>query len=105
MTAPTCPFCGEETVADEVDIGVGVIRGPEGCPACGAYQGDDEREWRPPEADRLPAEAFRRLVLEVLALRRVEAAARPLLGEDHSHDDRPHARLRWSLAHLDEVRS
>jgi hypothetical protein len=30
----TCPVCGGETEQDEVDVGVGVIRGPRGCPAC-----------------------------------------------------------------------
>lgn len=32
----TCPKCGcEECHRDEVDIGVGVMCGPYGCPACG----------------------------------------------------------------------
>lgn len=30
-----CPKCGEECWRDEVDIGVGVIHGPHGCPGCG----------------------------------------------------------------------
>lgn len=32
----TCPKCGcDECHCDEVDVGVGVIKGPYGCPACG----------------------------------------------------------------------
>lgn len=30
-----CPKCGEECHRDSVDIGVGVMHGPWGCPACG----------------------------------------------------------------------
>lgn len=30
-----CPKCGEECFRDEVDVGVGVIYGPWGCPGCG----------------------------------------------------------------------
>lgn len=29
-----CPKCGGELVRDEVDIGVGVMLGPAGCPDC-----------------------------------------------------------------------
>lgn len=29
-----CPRCGAELVRDEVDIGVGVLFGPAGCPDC-----------------------------------------------------------------------
>lgn len=29
-----CPNCGGECECDEVDIGVGVLHGPYGCPAC-----------------------------------------------------------------------
>lgn len=36
MPQPTCPKCGSEDLyRDEVDVGVGVVRGPYGCPACG----------------------------------------------------------------------
>ncbi len=31
----SCPRCGGQTDADEVDIGVGVMRGPRGCIDCG----------------------------------------------------------------------
>jgi hypothetical protein len=31
----TCPKCGDECCRDEVDIGVGTIYGPWGCPGCG----------------------------------------------------------------------
>lgn len=36
MTAPEekCPRCGEPLEYDEVDIGVGTMRGNPGCPAC-----------------------------------------------------------------------
>jgi hypothetical protein len=30
-----CPKCGEECWRDEVDVGVGTIYGPWGCPGCG----------------------------------------------------------------------
>jgi hypothetical protein len=30
-----CPKCGEECSRDEVDVGVGVLHGPWGCPGCG----------------------------------------------------------------------
>lgn len=30
-----CPKCGDECDRDSVDVGVGVIHGPWGCPACG----------------------------------------------------------------------
>lgn len=30
-----CPKCGENCARDEVDVGVGVIAGPWGCPNCG----------------------------------------------------------------------
>jgi hypothetical protein len=30
-----CPKCGEECHCDSVDVGVGVIHGPYGCPGCG----------------------------------------------------------------------
>ncbi len=36
-----CPKCGEECHRDEVDVGVGVIHGPYGCPGCG-WSEDDE---------------------------------------------------------------
>lgn len=29
-----CPKCGEECWRDEVDVGVGTIYGPYGCPSC-----------------------------------------------------------------------
>lgn len=29
-----CPKCGTECWRDEVDVGVGVINGPYGCPSC-----------------------------------------------------------------------
>ena len=30
-----CPHCGEECCRDEVDVGVGILYGPWGCPGCG----------------------------------------------------------------------
>ena len=30
-----CPKCGTECCRDEVDVGVGVVTGPYGCPVCG----------------------------------------------------------------------
>lgn len=30
-----CPLCGDNCMRDEVDIGVGTIYGPFGCPSCG----------------------------------------------------------------------
>lgn len=30
-----CPKCGEECWRDDVDVGVGIIYGPYGCPGCG----------------------------------------------------------------------
>jgi ribosomal protein S27AE len=32
---PECPECGEILQYDEVDIGVGVLRGNTSCPGCG----------------------------------------------------------------------
>lgn len=34
MSEPICPKCGAECCYDEVDIGVGIQRGPEWCPEC-----------------------------------------------------------------------
>lgn len=30
-----CPNCGTRCARDEVDVGVGIIAGPWGCPGCG----------------------------------------------------------------------
>lgn len=38
----TCPECGAELEYDEVDIGVGTLRGNPGCPEC---------YWTPPRVD------------------------------------------------------
>jgi hypothetical protein len=35
MIARVCPKCGAECHRDEVDVGVGIIHGPWGCPDCG----------------------------------------------------------------------
>jgi hypothetical protein len=43
--ADICPNCGAELEFDEVDIGVGTLRGNPGCPEC---------HWTPP-AQPLPA--------------------------------------------------
>lgn len=40
-----CPNCGEQLEYDEVDIGVGVLRGNPGCPNC---------HWTPPEKILMP---------------------------------------------------
>lgn len=29
-----CPQCGDACLRDEVDVGVGIIKGPWGCPRC-----------------------------------------------------------------------
>jgi hypothetical protein len=34
LAADACPKCGEPLEFDEVDIGVGTVRGNPGCPAC-----------------------------------------------------------------------
>lgn len=34
MDLSTCPICGEPTWRDSVDVGVGIMYGPYGCP-CG----------------------------------------------------------------------
>jgi hypothetical protein len=39
-----CPQCGGDLERDEADVGVGVIYGPAGCPAC---------FWVEPESDLL----------------------------------------------------
>jgi len=36
-----CPKCGEECHCDSVDVGVGVIHGPYGCPGCGWSEGSE----------------------------------------------------------------
>lgn len=36
-----CPRCGETLECDEVDVGVGIIRGNWGCPACHWVPADD----------------------------------------------------------------
>lgn len=36
-----CPRCGTECERDSVDVGVGVIHGPWGCPSC-AWSEDSE---------------------------------------------------------------
>ena len=36
-----CPRCGDECYRDEVDVGVGVIYGPYGCPFCGWSEDSD----------------------------------------------------------------
>lgn len=35
MDEQTCPKCGEECYRDSVDVEVGIIYGPWGCPGCG----------------------------------------------------------------------
>jgi hypothetical protein len=36
-----CPKCGTECHRDEVDVGVGVIHGPYGCPGCAWSEADE----------------------------------------------------------------
>ena len=36
-----CPKCNEECERDSVDIGVGIIHGPYGCPCCGWSEDSD----------------------------------------------------------------
>ena len=35
MDEQKCPKCGEECLRESVDVGVGFIHGPYGCPGCG----------------------------------------------------------------------
>lgn len=39
-----CPNCSEACYRDEVNVGVGVITGPWGCPACG-WSSDPEYDF------------------------------------------------------------
>ncbi len=41
-----CPECGEQLEFDEVDVGVGTLRGNPGCPNCG---------WSPKQDDEICA--------------------------------------------------
>jgi len=36
-----CPKCNAECERDEVDVGVGVVYGPYGCPGCGWSESED----------------------------------------------------------------
>ena len=36
-----CPKCDEDCLRDEVDVGVGIICGPWGCPGCGWSESED----------------------------------------------------------------
>lgn len=51
-----CPHCGDECLRDEVDVGVGVIFGPFGCPSCGWSERPeyDCRNGQPPAAADYP---------------------------------------------------
>jgi hypothetical protein len=40
VNSETCPRCGEALEWDEADVGIGVIRGPAGCPACHWIEAD-----------------------------------------------------------------
>ena len=46
MDEQKCPKCGEDCDRDSVDVGVGVIHGPWGCPRCGwsSYSDYDHSE-------------------------------------------------------------
>ena len=41
-----CPHCGEECCRDDVNVGIGIMYGPWGCPNCGwsEYEEHDSRE-------------------------------------------------------------
>lgn len=41
MDEKACPKCGEDCHRESADVGVGVIYGPWGCPACG-WSSDSE---------------------------------------------------------------
>ena len=50
-----CPECGnDECERDEVDVGVGVIHGPWGCPSCGWSEDSyyDRSNGKPSEAQK-----------------------------------------------------
>jgi hypothetical protein len=36
-----CPKCSTECYRDEVDVGVGIIHGPYGCPGCGWSESEE----------------------------------------------------------------
>jgi hypothetical protein len=46
-----CDKCGEECNRDEVDVGVGVITGPWGCPGCG-WSEDEAYDLTNPDRDK-----------------------------------------------------
>lgn len=41
-----CPHCGDECARDDVDVGIGIMYGPWGCPNCGWSEDEkyDSRE-------------------------------------------------------------
>ena len=45
-----CPECGDEAWRDEVDVGVGIIYGPYGCP-CGWSEQEEYRHHPDPRID------------------------------------------------------
>ena len=47
-----CPKCGEDCARDEVDVGVGVIYGPWGCPCGWSEDSDYDRSDGPSPAQR-----------------------------------------------------
>jgi len=47
----TCPRCGDVLDYDEVDVGVGTIRGNPGCPSCHWTPGEDPTDPPAPDAD------------------------------------------------------
>ena len=36
-----CPKCGDDCQQDSVDVGVGIIHGPCGCPSCGWSESEE----------------------------------------------------------------
>jgi hypothetical protein len=49
LATTTCPNCGGETWRDEVDVEVGIIYGPYGCP-CGWSEWDEYDQTKGPTA-------------------------------------------------------
>jgi hypothetical protein len=94
-----CPFCGEEVHRDEVDVGVGTIKGPAHCMSCGAYEDETPAPegWAPPVQGDLDELQFGMLMGELLILRSLERATR-------SAGPKRTERIAWALQNLDEHR-
>lgn len=74
-----CPECGAELEYDEVDIGVGTMRGNPGCPECG---------WTPPRVDDGLDDDIRDASGRLVAPPQPEPAPRPAGPHTSNHDAR-----------------